>query len=71
MALLSPCFRGGVGECNTVERVSMMGVLGTLGGFAVALFQGWDGRVQYCCKMYSSNFSFRNKVTIFLRVAFW
>jgi len=49
-----------------VERVSMMGVLGTQGGFALALFQGWGGKVKYCWKMCSSNFSFRNKFIIFL-----
>jgi len=41
-----------------VERVSMMGVLGTQGGFALALFQGWRGRVKNCWKMCSYNFSF-------------
>jgi len=41
-----------------VERVSMMGVLGTHGGFALALFQGWRGGVKYCWKMCNSNFSF-------------
>jgi len=49
-----------------VERASMMGVLGTQGGFALALFQGWGGGVKYCWKMCSSNFSFRNKFIIFL-----
>ena len=49
-----------------VERASMMGVLGTQGGFALALFQGWGGGVKCCWKMCNSNFSFRNKFTIFL-----
>ena len=51
---------------NTVELGSMMGVLGTKGGFVFALFQGWDGVVKYSSKMCSSNFSFRNKFVIFL-----
>jgi len=33
------------------ERASMMSVLGTQGGFALALFQGWGGGVKYCWKM--------------------
>jgi len=49
-----------------VERASMMGVLGTQGGFALSLFQGWDEGVKYCWKMCSSNFSFWNKFIIFL-----
>jgi len=49
-----------------VERASMMGVLGTQSGFALALFQGLAGGVNYCWKMCSSNFSFRNKFIIFL-----
>ena len=49
-----------------VERASMMGVLGTHGGFALALFQGWRGGVKYCWKMCNSNFSFWNKFIIFL-----
>ena len=49
-----------------VQRASMMGVLGTQGGFALALFQGWGGEVKYCWKMCSSNFSFQNKFIIFL-----
>jgi len=28
-----------------VEHASMMVVLGTQGGFALALFQGWDGEL--------------------------
>jgi hypothetical protein len=51
---------------GTVQRASMMGVLGTQGGFALALFQGWGGGVKYCWKMCSSNFSFWNKFIIFL-----
>jgi hypothetical protein len=51
---------------GTVQRVSMMGVLGTRGGFALALFQGWGRGVKYCWEMCSSNFSFRNKFIIFL-----
>ena len=51
---------------GTVERASMMGVLGTQGGFALALFQGWGGGVKYCWKMCSFNFSFQNKVIILL-----
>jgi len=43
-----------------------MGVLGTQGGFALALFQGWGVGGKYFWKMCSSNFSFRNKFTIFL-----
>jgi len=31
-----------------------MGVLGTHGGFALALFQGWHGGVKYCWKMWNS-----------------
>jgi len=30
-----------------VEHVSMMGVPGTQGGFALTLFQGWNGGVKY------------------------
>jgi len=44
----------------------MMGVLGTQGGFAPALFQGWGGGVKYHWNMCSSNFSFQNKFIIFL-----
>jgi len=44
----------------------MMGVDGTQGGFVLALFQGWGGGVKYCWKMFSTDFSFRNKVIIFL-----
>jgi len=44
----------------------MMGMLGTQGGFALALFQGWGGGVKYCWKMRSSNFSLRKKFIIFL-----
>jgi hypothetical protein len=44
----------------------MMDVLGTQGGFALALFQGLFGGVKYCWKMCSSNFSFRNKFITFL-----
>jgi len=43
-----------------------MDVLGTQSGFALGLFQGWGGGVQYCSKMRSSSFSFRNKFIIFL-----
>jgi len=43
----------------------MMGVLGSQGGFAVALFQGWVGEVKYCWKMCSCNLSFQNKFIIF------
>ena len=41
-----------------VERVSVMGVLVTQGGFALALFQGWGGGVKYCwkCAALISNF---------------
>jgi len=49
-----------------VKRASIMGVLGTQGSFALILFQRWGGRVKYCWKMCSSNFSFRNKFIIFL-----
>jgi len=49
-----------------VECASMMGVLGTQGGFALALFQGWSGGVKFCWKMCSSNFSFWKKFIIFL-----
>jgi len=49
-----------------VEHVSMMGVFGTQGGFALALFQGWGGIVKYCWKMCSSNFSFQKKFIVFL-----
>jgi len=48
-----------------VEHASMMGVFGTQGGFALALFQGWGGGVKYCWKMCSSNFSFQKKFIIF------
>jgi len=51
---------------GNVERVSMMGVLGTQGGFGLTLFQGLGGGVKYCWKMYISNFSFLNKFIIFL-----
>ena len=51
---------------GTVEHASMMVVLGTQGGFALALFQGWGGEVKYCWKICSSNFSFRNKFVVFL-----
>ena len=51
---------------GTVEHASMMGVLGTQGGFAFALFQGWGGGVKYCWKMCSYNFSFQNKFISFL-----
>jgi len=51
---------------GVVERASMMGVLGTQGGFALALFQGWGGGVKCCWKMGSFNFSSRNKFIIFL-----
>ena len=49
-----------------VERVSMMYVLGTHGGFAFALFQGWHGGLKYFWKISHSNFSFQNKFIIFL-----
>jgi hypothetical protein len=48
----------------------MMGVLGTQGGFALALFQGWGGGVKYCWKMCSPDFSFRKKFIIFLSCGF-
>ena len=35
------------------QRASMMGVLGTQGGFGLVLFQGWGGRVKYSWKMWS------------------
>jgi len=41
-------------------------VLGTQGGFALALFEEWGGGVKYCWRICSSNFSFRNKFIIFL-----
>jgi len=44
----------------------MMVVLGTKGGFALALFQGWGGEVKCCWKMCSYNISFRNKCIVFL-----
>jgi len=49
-----------------VERASMMGVPGTHGGFALALFQGWRGVLKYCWKMCHSNFDFQNKFITFL-----
>jgi len=48
-----------------VECASMMSVLRTHGGFALALFQGWRGGLKYCWKMCHSNFSFQNKFIIF------
>ena len=48
-----------------VERVSMMYVLVTHGGFAFALFQGWHGGLKYCWKISHSNFIFQNKFIIF------
>ena len=50
---------------GVVELGSVMGVLGTQGGFALS-FQGWGGGGKYCQKMCSANFSFRNKFIIFL-----
>jgi len=44
----------------------MMVVLGTQGGLAIALFQGWGGEVKYCWKICSSTLSFRNKFIVFL-----
>ena len=49
-----------------VERASIMGVVGTHGGFALALFQGWCGGLKYFWKMCHSNFGFQNKFIIFL-----
>ena len=49
-----------------VERASMMSVLGTHGGFALALFQTLRGGLKYCWKMCHSNFGFQNKFIIFL-----
>ena len=51
---------------GVVERASMMGVFGTQGGFALALFQGWGGGLKYSWKMCSTNFSFQKKFISFL-----
>jgi len=52
-----------------VGRASMMVVLWTQGGFALALFR-CGGGVKDRWKMSSCNFSFRNKLIIFLSCVF-
>jgi len=52
-----------------VGRASMMGMLWTQGGFALTLFRCGSG-VKDCWKMCSCNFSFRNKLIIFLSSGF-
>ena len=51
-----------------VERASIMGVLGTLGGFVFSLFQGWSGE-RILGKCAAVILAFKTS-SIYFRVAF-